>query len=168
MRRGRCPAVFKIIIDHVQELYPSKNDATVIERMLRAREVTFSKKELKKIIPLLWETYSGLGPKKKKELPEDLSALRKMFQQMVDKAEREPAVIIATYNSNHPMEEEKGGEEEDALVEAEARKAASSVRTSPHPDPNPNPEPDPNLNPEPDPNPNPNTNTNTNPNTNTR
>ena len=58
--------VFKIIIDHIMELYPSQ-DATIIERMLRAREITFTKKELKRIIPHLYSIYSDLGPKKKKK-----------------------------------------------------------------------------------------------------
>ena len=99
MRRGRTPLVFKIIIDHIITMYP-KRQASTIERMLRAREITFNKGELRKIILFLHDVYEGLAPSKKKDLPDELPALRKIFMDLVDKSEAEPHLMVNVYAAN--------------------------------------------------------------------
>ena len=64
MRRGRSPVVFRTISEEIIRIFPTYEYIT-IDRMLKNKNIQFSKAELKKILTVFWTTFTGLAPKKR-------------------------------------------------------------------------------------------------------
>ena len=88
-----------------------------IERMLRNRDVSFSKSECKKIIGHLQSTYDGLMPKKKMKEPNDVNDARKYFLALCDRAKDEPH-LIAKEVLHHEEVDEKIMNTDDSSIQS--------------------------------------------------
>lgn len=97
MRRGRLPTVYDTITEELIKILPKYESATIM-RMLRNRNIEFTKIELRKIIAHLQSTYKLLAPKKKiLHPPGDLNDMRNYFLLLMDKAEQEPSIITQVH-----------------------------------------------------------------------